>query len=301
MAKVWELLETVLPTVETGTSLQVTHGSTVIFTHNQVWFELNQKYTEWGFLKNQNSNGMSVFLALYTNFVANMGGQLWRMYDAITREYNPLNNYDMTESGGDGRKQSKKTVTDTSDNVNGARLGSVTTAKNGTEQLARTYGQKQITDHFNNSFNSGISATGTHTDREETQLATPTDTQSFTGRNDATTYGQDKSSDAVDGVTLTGYTNVGRTHDKKENTEEYENDVTLNVTKMKPDGTPDSDTMGTDYAEGTEHFLTRSGNIGVTTNMQMLTQELEGRRTNLLKEWVHMFIMEYCTYVGSDD
>lgn len=298
MAKVWELLETVLPTVETGTSLQVTHGSTVIFTHNQVWFELNQKYTEWGFLKNPNSNGMSVFLALYTNFVANMGGQLWRMYDAITREYNPLNNYDMTESGGDGRKQSKKTVTDTSDNVNGARLGGVTTTKNGSEANTHTQTGNETVTHSENAFDSGLTATARD---ERTAPAAITDTHSFTGRNDATTYGQDKNSDAVDGVTLTGYTNVGRTHDKKENTEEYQNNVTLNVTKMKPDGTAESSAMGTTYSDGTEHFLTRSGNIGVTTNMQMLTQELEGRRTNLLKEWVHMFIMEYCTYVGSDE
>lgn len=57
----------------------------------------------------------------------------------------------------------------------------------------------------------------------------------------------------------------------------------------------------TGYHEGTEHFLKRSGNIGVTTSAQMIAGELEIRKRDLLREWIKEFIDRYCYVVGGVD
>lgn len=50
-----------------------------------------------------------------------------------------------------------------------------------------------------------------------------------------------------------------------------------------------------------EHVLTRSGNIGVTTSQQMLQAELDLRaNVNLLENFVKRFINKYCILVGVD-
>lgn len=52
------------------------------------------------------------------------------------------------------------------------------------------------------------------------------------------------------------------------------------------------------YAETNDHYMTRSGNIGVTTSQQMLNEEIKVRQTDLLKNYVSEFIARYCYYVG---
>lgn len=58
-------------------------------------------------------------------------------------------------------------------------------------------------------------------------------------------------------------------------------------------------------ARASEHYLSRSGNIGVTTSQQMLQSELELRQSQeLLESFVHKFVGKYCYYAGgvcSDD
>lgn len=51
----------------------------------------------------------------------------------------------------------------------------------------------------------------------------------------------------------------------------------------------------------TEHYLKRSGNIGVTTNAQMLQQEIEVRKLSLLRMYVNDFVQRYCFLVWGDD
>ena len=285
-----------------GTSLQVTANNETIFTHNQVWFELNQKYSEWGFLQNPLSNSMTVFLALYTNYCANMKEQLFRIYDGLRREYDPTANYSMVELGIDGHKQSKKTDTDNTDSVAGTKISDVDIEKQGSESNARTYGQKEITDRFNNAFDSGISATGTHTDREERQLATPTDTMTFTGRKDSTKQGSEKTQSITSGnetLTASGQS-ASAGHSRNNKTEEYDNNVSVIGSVMDATGKRTAETM-TGLTDGSQHMFSRFGNIGVATAADMLAKEYELRKINLLKDWVHGFILEYCTYVGSED
>ena len=61
----------------------------------------------------------------------------------------------------------------------------------------------------------------------------------------------------------------------------------------------DGDTL-TGYHEANEHYLKRSGNIGVTTSAQMITGEVELRKIDLLKDYIREFFNRYGYAVGGD-
>lgn len=69
-----------------------------------------------------------------------------------------------------------------------------------------------------------------------------------------------------------------------------------NTESMSFDGTTLSG-----YHEANEHFLKRSGNIGVTEASAMVTHELELRKRDLLREWVKEFIDRYCYTIGGGE
>lgn len=52
------------------------------------------------------------------------------------------------------------------------------------------------------------------------------------------------------------------------------------------------------YHKGEQHYLKRSGNIGVTTSAQMIEQELNLRTVDLIDDFVKRFFDKYCYYVG---
>lgn len=319
--KVWVKIADVISTLEQTNYFQLVVDNTEIFTNAQVWNELDYKYSEFSFLAKQFENYTTRFTTLYSQYCVNMGEQYARMLDAITRKYNPINNYEMIESGADGRKQSKKTDSEKLDTVSGTkngdssntRTGNQTNAKSGSESSGRTYSGNQITDRYENTFDSGISANGAHTNRDVTQLPAYTDSLGFTNRQDTLTYNNvkdevknnnDQSQSMTVGqesLSVTGQS-ASAGHSRNTKTEDYENDVSVSAKKQNADGTESSLALGSDFTDGTMHVFTRSGNIGVTTSMQMVSGEMEREKLNLLKMWVHGFIYEYCTYIhGSDD
>ena len=75
-----------------------------------------------------------------------------------------------------------------------------------------------------------------------------------------------------------------------ETTKEYDNDQSMDF---------DGDTLS-GYHEANEHYLKRSGNIGVTTSAQMITGEVELRKIDLLKDYIREFFNRYGYAVGGD-
>lgn len=59
----------------------------------------------------------------------------------------------------------------------------------------------------------------------------------------------------------------------------------------------DGETM-TGYHKTDEHYTRRSGNIGVTTSAQMIEQELNLRKTDIIYRYIDTFIKSVCYYVG---
>lgn len=287
MTKVWTTLETVLPLVNPQTDLAVTVGNQNIFASNPIWFEFEQKYTEWGFLQNPLSDKAQMFRSLWTNYVANTGEQLLHIWEGMNKEYDPTSNYSMIEMGADGHKQSDRDNTDNTDSVAGTKQ----------DKHKLTYNGKQITDHYENAFDSGLDSNGTHTGRNVTSFV-----DGNTIRNDETSYDNTQTQNITIGnETLSAQGNVASAgHSRNSKTEKFKNNVSVTGTKIDASGKETSVSLS-DLTDGTQHIFSRFGNIGVATAADMLMKEYELRKINLLKDFVHGFILEYCTYIGCDD
>ena len=154
----------------------------------------------------------------WVNFIDRNGENLSRMLTALFSDYNPIENYSMTESGADGDREDKTEISPT---------GTTT----------------------NTQYGAGVNSTG---------------------------------DGAVMGKNVTSYENAKSTT------------TPTNTQTMQFNG----DTY-TGYYKAREHYFKRAGNIGVTTSAQMIGQEIELRKyCDLISDFVHTFIMQYCYFVG---
>lgn len=97
----------------------------------------------------------------------------------------------------------------------------------------------------------------------------------------------------------TGFGSVAETlTDKVTNSQTAYPSVTVTETPTNTQSISyDGDTK-TGYHEGTEHFLKRSGNIGVTTSQQMIESEIQLRKADLLRDYVTAFMRSVAFYRG---
>lgn len=471
MARVWTKIDDVIDDYATGDTLRLAVDGTTVFTNSDVYSVLSNLYDTFAFRHRDTVQATDAFIQQYNTYRNDVGNNYFRMYDALNRKYNPISNYDMTETSADGRKISTHTTsTDNSfyeGNEQGGvsnvkdpysktteskKTGVVTTTDGGTDTTTQnpyetttvkqnegktqtitsgtdntietpvskttkkeTTGQTSVAktgsetstengnetdDRYVNAFDTGISDTGTHSEKNVKQFDNRTNTTSYTDRKDTTVYGADgkpltenttetytgnaetnstnNSTVTVeygaDGANLTETTTAtfdsivtlnekdssqtvvygaggspltetvvesvsnaiserteystlqGKTvgikdmetgqktsvsandyHTAKEGEnngkteEKWSNDVSISYKSANEDGTFSDNTFGSDFSDGTMHVLTRSGNIGVTTNAQMIQGEIEMRRINLLHEYVQGFITLYCSFVGVDE
>lgn len=471
MSKVWTKIDDVIDNYATGDTLRLAVDGTTVFTNSDVYSVLSNLYDTFAFRHRDTVQATDAFIQQYNTYRNEVGNNYFRMYDALNRKYNPISNYDMTETSADGRKISTHTTsTDNSfyeGNEQGGvsnvkdpysktteskKTGVVTTTDGGTDTTTQnpyetttvkqnegktqtitsgtdnttetpvskttkkeTTGQTSVAktgsetstengnetdDRYVNAFDSGISDTGTHSEKNVKQFDNRTNTTSYTDRKDTTVYGADgkpltenttetytgnaetnstnNSTVTVeygaDGSNLTETTTAtfdsivtlnekdssqtvvygaggspltetvvesvsnaiserteystlqGKTvgikdmetgqktsvsandyHTAKEGEnngkteEKWGNDVSISYKSANEDGTFSDNTFGSDFSDGTMHVLTRTGNIGVTTNAQMIQGEIEMRRINLLHEYVQGFITLYCSFVGVDE
>lgn len=471
MARVWTKIDDVIDDYAIGDNLRLAVDGTTVFSNSDVYSVLSNLYDTFAFRHRDTVQATDAFIQQYNTYRNEVGNNYFRMYDALNRKYNPISNYDMTETSADGRKISTHTTsTDNSfyeGNEQGGvsnvkdpysktteskKTGVVTTTDGGTDTTTQnpyetttvkqnegktqtitagtdntietpvskttkkeTTGQTSVAktgsetstengnetdDRYVNAFDSGISDTGTHSEKNVKQFDNRTNTTSYTDRKDTTVYGADgkpltenttetytgnaetnstnNSTVTVeygaDGTNLTETTTAtfdsivtlnekdssqtvvygaggspltetvvesvsnaiserteystlqGKTvgikdmetgqktsvsandyHTAKEGEnngkteEKWSNDVSISYKSANEDGTFSDNTFGSDFSDGTMHVLTRSGNIGVTTNAQMIQGEIEMRRINLLHEYVQGFITLYCSFVGVDE
>lgn len=206
--------------------------------------------------------------AIYTMF-----GDKWeKLWDAINAEYDPLNNYDMTETE-ETHGTNRETLTKTGTNTT-TMTGTDTNAKTGTETLNMTgtdthakTGTETLnmtgtdtTNHTGNTENevSAFNSSSYVDNSKDTQNTTDAETRNMS---DATTYNTtDAETRNMSDATTFNTTNL----------------ETRNMTDTETRNTTDTTSGGNDEAR----TLTRSGNIGVTTNQQMLQSEIELRKWN---------------------
>lgn len=176
-------------------------------------------------------------------------GRSWvKLWNAMTADYNPISNYDMTEK-----------YTENGNNTETGETGTIIT-------------------HGETVTNAGtVTNTGTVTTNEE---VTHGETIGTTGENVQNIFGFNSSSE-VPTDTATGSQN--ETHGGKDNTDttETRNLSTGNNTTETHGGTDKTDgTSEMKTVHDITHELARSGNIGVTTSQQMIESEIELRKKN---------------------
>ena len=343
--KKWSTIDAVIDNFANGNNLELVVEETTVFTNEQVYNVLADLFSSFSFLHRETEEAVNAFTRQYNTYRGMVGENYYRMYDALTRKYNPINNYEMVESGVDGHKVSKH-ITNTNDNkfagdanatvstvetpysktTEKVSSGKTKTSQDGSQ--VETDAGDETRDSYVNAFDSGISDTGTHTNREVISYGDKTKTTSFNGRSETIEYGADGApmketvteSTNADITTETQYSNLSETFSVKDyetgsstsvdgskyhhgyselsggrSSEEYGNDVSLSFSKETPDGSTSNIPVGNDFSDGTVHAFTRSGNIGVTTSAQMIQGELEVRKVQLLTQYVEGFINLYCT------
>ena len=471
MARVWTKIDDVIDNYATGDTLRLAVDGTTVFTNSDVYSVLSNLYDTFAFRHRDTVQATDAFIQQYNTYRNEVGNNYFRMYDALNRKYNPISNYDMTETSADGRKISTHTTSTDNSFYEGNEQGNVSNVKDpyskttestksgivkttdggtdtttqnpyetttvkqndgktqtvttGTDNTTETpvskttkketTGQTSVAktgsetstengnetdDRYVNAFDSGISDTGTHSEKNVKQFDNRTNTTSYTDRKDTTVYGADgkplteTTTETYTGNSETNSTNnstvtveygaegtnltetttatydsivtlnqkdtsqtveyganaspltetvvesisnaiserteystlQGKTvgikdmetglkttvsandyHTAKEGEnngkteEKWSNDVSISYKSANEDGTFSDNTFGSDFSDGTMHVLTRTGNIGVTTNAQMIQGEIEMRRINLLHEYVQGFITLYCSFVGVDE
>lgn len=318
MPKKWTKIAEVIDDYATGNNLAVVidetseHDDITIFSNTQVHNILSDLYDDFSFRHKDTETASAAFIRQYQNYVANVEDGYARMYDALTRLYNPINNYEMHESGADGHKIGKQTTLNKDNGVSGNARGTENTA------LAPALTTNTVTDsgnetdaHYTNGFDDS-SANGTPAGRDVRTFTERTNTSVVTSQGDGknnTTFGDVSTAGSADDymdnttkqIAATGQHEIVQDFKSGKTTNETTHDKSLSYKDIGWDGTSQSVSIGSDFADGTMHEFTRSGNIGVTTSAQMIQGELDLRKVVLLEQFIEGFIKRYCSYLGDDD
>lgn len=241
------------------------------------------------------------------NIIYTLFGQTWgRMWDIYNAEYNPLNNYDMTEHFEEDESIERDADETRTDNLSSLRTDNLTHTR--TDNLTHTR-----TDNTTETRTPDL--TTTETQDTETERATGVD-ETFSPEtsktversvygfnsdeaspselNTETDGGQSvKNTDTDETINNTGTVTTEETGtDTKRNTGTVTN-VDTGTEQNADTGTQRTDNTGTQRKENTgtdtrtnEHTLTRFGNIGVTTTQQMLQSDIDLWQWNFFKNVV---------------
>lgn len=184
-----------------------------------------------------------------------------RAYNALYAEYNPLNNYDMTEKSVNMENDGEITRTRyTDDNKNSVTTKNMydysvdTTADSNDKPTVKNY-------------------TTTYDDATQGRLASYSENSGKTTQHTVASDANKNKTEVVDDM-------------KVYNTEEHD------TTEMTLDGT----TYTADKINA--HEMTRQGNIGVTTTQQMIQSTIDLYAKSLIYDYVYNFIERYTFYAA---
>ena len=182
------------------------------------------------------------------DIIYSLFGQTWaRMWAVYNAEYNPINNYDMTETFEETRETEYGKTQTRTDELTETRTDELTETRTDNLTEERTDDLTQL----------------------ETPAQTKTTSESVYGFNSSDASPSREVSEQNGGT----YTrdNDGTVTTENTGTQTVDNTGTQTVDNT---GTQTLEDSGTDTVE-TGHTLTRLGNIGVTTSQQMLQSEID--------------------------
>ena len=249
----------------------------------------------------------------FRNMISVWGRKWYRTFEkwvtVLSEEYDPLENYDRKEFWEDQGKMNRKQSTDTTDN-----LAVSQNMQDAAQTITNSTSNTSTTDTQNSQSNDTQTTSGTtHSKTEdEGSRQNSTVTENTVSAYDATTYqAADKSEvtgsestnseSTTDGTTstnssaLTTVELTGQGTDDNISHSQVDSTDTNNLTRQ--DARTIADLVNENRGDNNEHRGRVHGNIGVTTSQQMLTQELEVQRFNLINEITDIFITEFCVLV----
>lgn len=250
----------------------------------------NLAWLYWSHSRNKILNEMvaesNSAMSAYAEIILQMYRDKWEhIWDLYVAEYNPIENYNMIENGGDTNV--KTGSLDRSGAI--TRSGSLTRSG----AITRT-GSESVSDDIEYKGKSQNKRTGNIED-----VGLKADNQSDTdnkiyGYNSSTGVNSDSSTQQASHKNTQTFNNL--TDEQSFTSRTDERDVTTTYNSVADTDTrsetynaiADTDTRKDTYNDITDtktHELTRSGNVGVTTTQQMMAEEIAFRR-NLFFEMV---------------
>ena len=197
----------------------------------------------------------------WSNYNAYKKPDFIRAYKALFAEYNPLNNYDMIEKSVDLTNHGE------TDRIHSDNSDAVTT---------NVYDYKTTT--------------------------TASDDNKPTTKNYTTTYESDAEGRLSSYSEQTGETEQHtKADDADKNKTHIHNDTSSMQSEVHRETTMtvDDTTYTADNIDA--HELSRSGNIGVTSSMQLIQSEIDLRRQSLIYDYVYDFISRYTFYASGGE
>ena len=206
-------------------------------------------------------------------------GENWeKLYETLSYEYNPIENYDMVEE----ETPAETTVTRTPAETTVTTTPAETTVTNTPEETTRTTTPAETTE--------------TRTEAGYTESKT-TDTSKY-GFNEATNPAPtDKVEETTTKTPGTAESLVKTTNTAESETTETDSPGTVATTVDNPETvvTKSDNPETVEYTTQANRTLTRHGNIGVTTSQQMIQSERELWFWNFIQDRVFPDIDKYLT------
>lgn len=187
-----------------------------------------------------------------------------RSYKALYAEYNPLNNYDMTEKSVDLQNDGDITRTRSTD------------------------------DEHNK-----VTTTNNYDYTTDTEAGTGNDTP--TVKNYTTTYDDASTGRLSSYSENSGKTSQHTTADAADNVTEVTDDMTVSNKETHDTTTMTIDDTTYTADKINAHELTRSGNIGITTTQQMIQSTIDLYAKSLIYDYVYSFIERYTFYAAGGE
>lgn len=224
-----------------------------------------------------------------------------RLYDTTLLEYNPIENYAMTEEGTDTTSASGTKTDDLgaySDTTSGTDTTTITDAKTekiGTYEDANT--STITSDIAKLTTNTNNTTTDTGSETHERKVA-PFDSDTYSEQELNTDSFKDRRNVTDTETIISPHTDTTTTRGTITGGARNNSYTTITTDALQHGMVHDisaRSNLYTDESKGTNtHKLTRSGNIGVTTNQQMLESERDIAMFNFIGIVAHDIIKSIC-------
>ena len=245
------------------------------------------------------ADGATMIYNKYLRWLAGRQDGIFRAWDALKTEYNPIYNYDRYEDG----------YTDSEDITHGKKTSHATDIKASTntdfKNSTATDVKASTASDIKSEVNTNIEeseTTGTKKDIRPTWVAdnqTTAKEETDTGTKTTSGSGEDNYTQ-TSGSAANNYTQTVGDVTKNYNrsvgvaTDNYTQTVGQALNNFEEE----SGTTGTEREYGDKHMY---GNIGVTTSQKMLLQELELRKIDFREDLIREFVYSISYYVGGGD